>query len=301
MPRINQYGDEIWDADELAAEDATLPPLTPEEDAEIERIAAEMRQAAADADAAALPEPDDLPDEPPLPGRGGHGETVACLAGPPPRTRRTPVHRRLLSGGRRPWWTILLSWRHGNRTGTVRACPSGLRLDVDTPFRLGVSTGHIPHLVLGHVRYVEDGRLTEYGVRRVQDLFHAASRLARAALARRAEVEQALADLARRAAPFDLAAEDAHERFLRVRRDTRAKLRRGEIDQHTAQNVQLRPAREAWTRARSAAWQVRDDFDRELGNLLGLHNGCACFETQDIVAFLRDHDARVRTREMEPR
>lgn len=165
-------------------------------------------------------------------------------------------------------------------TGVVSGCLSDIHLHLQAPYRLTLSSPHIPVFALPTRQWMKEGGLTEAGEEEVARLFEDAVALGEAVQANRGRLLQARADWESQALPLKLSVEAARENQAKVRRERREAVREGAPHEAGWQNEVLKPANQRLAEAEAALAEAEEAFEARIADLLGLDDelpGCATY------------------------
>lgn len=159
--------------------------------------------------------------------------------------------------------------------GIVTGCSTDIDLQVERPYRIKVSSNHIPGFALVAKQWMHGAELTPEGEQEVTRLFEVALALGDAVQANRAMLVDAFADWERQAMPLKRSIAEARENQTKVRRE-------GATHQANWQNAVLKPAKDRLGQAEAALESAEAGFEARIARLLCFEDqlpGCTTHET----------------------
>lgn len=172
-------------------------------------------------------------------------------------------------------------------TGVVSGCRSDIDLHLEAPYRITVSSPHIPVFALAVRQWMKDGALTEAGEEMVARLFEDAVGLGDAAQANRVPLAQTRADWERQVLPLKQSVEAARENQAKVRHERREAIRDGAAHEAGWQNEVLKPANKRLADAEAALEEAEEEFEARIAEILDLDDelpgGTSCHTVMQLL------------------
>jgi hypothetical protein len=167
-------------------------------------------------------------------------------------------------------------------SGLVTGGMADIHLQLESPFRVKVSSPHIPGFSLMVRQWMRGTELTPYGEEEVSRLFGIALALAQAVQANRAQLLEAFAGWEREVPVLQQLIVEARKNLARVNRERRDAARDGRAHEPAWQNAVLKPAKARVAQSEARVEKAMEEFEARLAELLGFDEqlpGCASFQT----------------------